>query len=513
MKRREWLLAALGVILVALGAGMVWVSHGASRDLVLSEACHTPLRVLEPPTGRPTGSAVVFHGLSANRHLMQTTGQWLSALGLRIFLLDFPGHGDSTDPFTYAHAEQCAARLLDELAERGEINPDQTILVGHSLGAVISMRMADRLPTAATIAISPPPMLPIAPRLPGSPNFTLPRRMPVNLLVLVGGWEPSFAHLADQALLRAAGGERLEAEDFDERRAAKLAVIPRATHTSLVFDPRVKGWMVDWTRRALHLSTVESQPLGSPVLGSTLGFVGLALLFPLATSALTASPRVRARESEVTSPPGFLRLVVLWVLASLFSVLLLRYWEPLRFLRMMTGAYLASFLLLVGALLLILQPRREKATLRLDLGPMAVAAMLGLLTVLTVGAWLNWQLIDAWMNLPRWLRFFPLVLAFLPYSAVEEIALGPAGARSRPARLGLFLLLRALLWLMLMFGLYALDSRQILILLLSVYLALLAILQRWAIDAVGRRTGSPGAAVLFGAILNAWFVAAVFPLT
>jgi len=70
-----------------------------------------------------------------------------------------------------------------------------------------------------------------------------------------------------------------------------------------------------------------------------------------------------------------------------------------------------------------------------------------------------------------------------------------------------------LLWLALMFALYILGSRQILILLLSIYLALLAILQRWAADAVRRRTGSAGAAALFGAILNAWFVAAVFPLT
>ncbi len=511
MKRHEWLLAALGVILVAVGARMIWVSHGAARDLVLSEACHAPVRVLEPLAPRPIGSAVVFHGLSANRHLMQTAGQWLSAFGLRVFLVDLPGHGDSTDPFTYAHAEQCAAGLLNDLVERGEINPDQTVLVGHSLGAVISIRMADRLPTAATIAISPPPMVPTALRLPGSPNFALPRRMPVNLLVLVGGWEPALAHLADQALLRAAGGERPQAEDFEQRRAAKLAVIPAATHTSLVFDPRAKGRMVDWTRRALNLRTVESQPLGSPVIGSVLGLVGLTLLFPLAASPLTPLPR--ALESAVTPPPGFVRLIVLWVFAALFSVLVLHYWEPLRFLRIFTGAYLASFLLLVGALLLIFLRKREKASLPLDLRPMAMAAMLGMLTVVAVGAWLNWQLTDAWMNFPRWLRFFPLVLAFLPYCAVEELALGPPGAHRRPARFSLFLLLRVLLWLALMFALYILGSRQILILLLSIYLALLAILQRWAADAVRRRTGSAGAAALFGAILNAWFVAAVFPLT
>jgi hypothetical protein len=56
-------------------------------------------------------------------------------------------------------------------------------------------------------------------------------------------------------------------------------------------------------------------------------------------------------------------------------------------------------------------------------------------------------------------------------------------------------------------------SGQVLIPLLFVFLAAFSILQRLAADGVRRRTGSATAAILFSAILAAWFVAAVFPLT
>jgi hypothetical protein len=49
--------------------------------------------------------------------------------------------------------------------------------------------------------------------------------------------------------------------------------------------------------------------------------------------------------------------------------------------------------------------------------------------------------------------------------------------------------------------------------LLAVFLALFSIAQRLGADALRKRTGSAAAAILFSAILVAWFVAAVFPLT
>ena len=106
-----------------------------------------------------------------------------------------------------------------------------------------------------------------------------------------------------------------------------------------------------------------------------------------------------------------------------------------------------------------------------------------------------------------------MVAASLPYFVAEELALGPPADGRRGPRFVLFLALRILLWLALMFALFAFDSQEILMLLLAVFLLAISLVQRWGADAIRERTGSPGAAALVGAILAAWFVAAVFPLT
>src|SRR5207245_103514 len=148
----------------------------------------------------------------------------------------------------------------------------------------------------------------------------LPRRMPINLLILVGDWEPRLADEAAQALMRAAGGERLQPEDFQQKRATKLVLIPRATHTSLLFDRRVEGWSVGWARNALNLKAGEriAAP-GYPVLGGILGIVGLSLLYPLAASASIALLRAQASE-PAPMPASPTRILLIWVPAALMAV-------------------------------------------------------------------------------------------------------------------------------------------------------------------------------------------------
>ena len=513
MKSGEWRLAAIGITLLGAGAVGTRLSQGAMRDAVLPGGCRTPVRVLAPRAPQAVGSAVVFHGLSTSGRMMQTLGQWLAALGLQVYLVDSPGHGGSDEPFSFPRAEECAADLVDSLARRSEIDLGRTVLVGHSMGGSIAIRLADRFPTAATIAISPAPMVRPAGLPPILVPYELPRRMPINLLVFVGGWEPRWADEAAQALMRAAGGERLQPEDFQQRRAAKMVLIPRATHTSLLFDRRVEDWSVDWARNALNFKAAEriTTP-GYPVLGGILGIVGLSLLYPLAASA--SITLLRAQSSEAAAiPPSPRRILLTWVPPALMAVVVLKFWVPLRALRLWTGDYLASFFLLAGVLLLALLWRASHAALRFNLRAIAGACVLGFATILAFGAWLNWQLDDVWMNATRWLRFAPVVAASLPYFAAEELALGAPNASQRWRRWGMFLLLRLILWLALMSALLVLWSGQILILLLAIFLLAFSIVQRAAADAVYRRTGSVAAAATLDAILAGWFIAAVFPLT
>ena len=136
--------------------------------------------------------------------------------------------------------------------------------------------------------------------------------------------------------------------------------------------------------------------------------------------------------------------------------------------------------------------------------------------MLVFGAWLTLQLTDTWLNDLRWLRFLAAALACLPYALAEEWALGSPGTGSWLAsfrRYLLFIALRLLIWLSILFALYFYSSGQILLSVLVMFMGTFSLLTRFGADAVRRRTGSPAGAAIFTAILMAWFIAAVFPIT
>ena len=138
-------------------------------------------------------------------------GPWLSRISDRLY-----GHGDSDRGFTFAGAQECAEAAVGSLIASGRIDPKKTVLLGHSMGGAIVIRMADRDPVAATIAISPAPMV-------------NPTRMPGNLLVLSGQYDIWVMQREAEALAAAAGGERTAPADFEQQRAFELRQIPRAT--------------------------------------------------------------------------------------------------------------------------------------------------------------------------------------------------------------------------------------------------------------------------------------------
>lgn len=243
-----------------------------------------------------------------------------------------------------------------------------------------------------------------------------------------------------------------------------------------------------------------------------LGLLGLILLFPAVANLLARicvpqdQDPVRARALNVRPT------IWHWMGVSVAVVLVLQAWVPLGLLRILTGDYYASFKLLAGVVILLSMRKAVRERSAFHARPLLVGGSLGLLVILATGAWLNWQITDLWMNAARWLRFVPVVVAGLPFYFAEELALGsPGGPRGR--RWLLFIVLRLISWAAMVGALIVFSNGQILILLLGLFLAVLAIAQRLGADAVRRRTGSAMAAALFSAILGAWFVAAVLPLT
>jgi pimeloyl-ACP methyl ester carboxylesterase len=527
VKLWQIILAIVGLVFLALGARWIRVAELPKQEIWLDAGgCHTPLTVLDPPADvKPAGSVVLLHGLSANRRLMMYLAEDFAGHGFRAYALDLAGHGDSRDAFSFARAQDCATAAVESLIHGGQLDPKTTILLGHSMGGAIAIRMADRDPLAATIVLSPAPM-------------TTPQRMPANLLVFSASADLGILKRVAQSLSDAAGGERTAPEDFVQQRAFDLRRLPHATHTSLLSDRRVAHDSEKWAMQALFpdiatdtltlnldLATYETFGKGRRRLaGGILGLLGIFLLFPMTVSLVAklavASATTAATDSAaspIESPgnhPSRRLLLAEGALCAMVGVLLLVLGVPLKFLHLYTGAYLASLLLIVGVLLLILNFGFAMEYASFPGRKLIVAAILGFATFLAIGAWLNWQLDDAWLNAPRWLRFAGLLPVTWIYCFAEEVVLGPVHhGLERAVRFAVFLQLRAELFLACTLAWYFFASGQVLIPLLFVYLTLFSILTRLATDALRSRIGSATAAALFGAILASWFIACVFPLT
>jgi pimeloyl-ACP methyl ester carboxylesterase len=516
MKRWEIILALAGPLLLAIGVHWIRAAELPKQEIWLDAGgCHTPLTILEPPPGvRPAGSVILLHGLSANRRLMLYLAEDFAGHGFRAYSLDLPGHGDSRDAFSFARAQQCATAAVESLVRSGTINPKKTVLLGHSMGGAIAIRMADREPLAATIALSPAPM-------------NMPQRMPANLLVLSAGADLDVLKRTAHNLAAAAGGIRTAGDDFAQLRAFDLQIVPFSTHTSLLTDHRVAHQSELWAMRALFpnvalntltlnldLATYETFGKGRRRLaGAILGLLGILLLFPAAATLVDKLAGPAQIESPGTRPSASL-LLTEGAACAMAAVLLLELGTPLHFLHLYSGAYLASVLLIVGVLLLILNFGFAMEYAKCNAKSLAAAALLGFASFLAIGAWLNWQLDDAWLNAPRWLRFAALLPVAWIFAFAEESVLGPPRhGKQRAARFAIFLSLRLEIFLACLLAYYLLANGQVLIVILFVYLALFSVLQRLATDALRVRTGSATAAALFGAILAAWFVSTVFPLT
>jgi pimeloyl-ACP methyl ester carboxylesterase len=495
-----------GALLLFAGAILVSRSHGPMRDTRIAGAA---VRVLEPAQLPAAGTAVIFHGLASNRILMQQLGQWLAAQGFRAYLVDAPGHGDSTGGFTHAATMDCYIRILTELERNGiashgkteGLHPQTTILIGHSMGAEMAIRLADYFPVAATIALAPAPMV-------------LPRRTPANLLVIGAQFDLPAMHESARKLFEAAGGSRSSAEDFQQMRAANGLVIPGTAHGSLVLDSGAAQAMTSWARAAVGLTGPIETPRGAPLTGEILGIAGICLLFPLTTTWTVRIFCAHFAEQKKPVRLSKAALIASWGVAALLALSIVNLWYPQRLFPFYGGGYLACFLLLTGIAVVLLFRKQLRGVFDHGYRPVLAATALGLLVILGLGAWLNWQLTEVlWISRVRWFYFIPLFLANLPYAMAEEAALGPPAGSRDLARFGTFIALRLILWLPLLAGILIFLSGQVLTALLVPFFITVSLGQRVGGDALRRRTGSSAAAAIFSAILAAWLMIAVFPLS
>jgi len=421
--------------------------------------------------------------------------------GLRVYVPDLPGHGRTPGPFSPARAEQCGESLLRELLARGAITADHTILAGHSMGGAIAERIASRIPVAGLIAISPAPMRAIHGVSIEKLLYSDPPPLPAHSLVMVGSLE-----------LESMRGNAADLVTARQDGTAKFLQLPGASHVSILFKNSAMRASQDWAAQILSLPSSPALPSHRPLLGALAGFAGILLLAGPFLREACGSGSGKKRPSTapiITIPRLFMELAA----CSLLIVFGLRLGIPLKAIHLFQGDYLASFLFLLGALLVMLHWSSVRNALANSSRHVLATALAGIILLVLLSAWLDLTFSEAWLTTAKWARFPFLVLALFPYLLAEETLLGPAERGNRWRRLALALSLRLISWGALMAGVLVLHNGEILMGLLAMYLGLFNLIQRSAMDIVHSETGSAAATALFGAILLAGFCLVIFPFT
>jgi pimeloyl-ACP methyl ester carboxylesterase len=518
MKWRKGLRAAVGVVLCIAGFALAWATpYRETTVLVGAGGCRLVTDVIDQGSDDTRGFVVLFHGLAANKKIMSYLARGFANENLRVFVPDLPGHGRTPGPFSFERAESCAESLVRELIARRAIDPQRTMLAGHSMGGAIAIRVAARVGVAGVVAISPAPQR-AAHGVPGDMlPYTNPPPLPPHTLAMSAAFEPLGIREITRDLVTGDAGA-----------TSKYLFIPGATHVSVLGDSRVVRAAQEWTAETLKFPTESSAASGAPsstsLFGSLAGLAGILLLAgpfvretmgmqrPATASARAAPNDLQNVNAASTKVPVF-RALLETAAVSLLAVALLRFWNPLSFVRLYNGAYFASFGLLVGLALLLIHHKSLRALWPTQIKILLLAALAGLVLHLLVTGWLDATLTESWLSWARWARFPALFVAALAYLLAEELLLGPLAVRSGSARIWLALALRLIAFLALVFGIFVLHSGAILVILLSIYLALFFLFQRLGMDLVRHLTGSAIAAAVFGAILLAGFCLVIFPVT
>src|SRR5216684_9031565 len=427
--------AIAGVLLCAAGA---WLALPAPYHeqvyFINAGGCRLATTILEK-SGAPTqGSVILFHGISANKKIMSYLARGFAEQGLRVFAPDFPGHGRSPGPFSPARAEQCGEALVRELLSRAAIAADRTILVGHSMGGAIAVRIASRVPVAGLITISPAPMRATHGVSPEKLLFRDPPQLLPHSLVIAGSLELESMrkNAADLAASRNDG-------------TTQYREIPGATHVSLLFSSAAMRAAQEWSAQILQLPPSPTLPSHRPLVGALAGFAGLLLIAgPFLREAVG---KVSSQDLPATGPNiGVVRLFLEFGVGSILVVLLLQFWIPLKVLGLFQGDYLASFLLILGLALAAIHWNALRRAFASSPREMISAAFAGLVLLLLVTAWFDLTFYEAWLTPMKWARFPFLLAVLLPYHFAEETLLGPPQAGKIRRRMGLALSVRLITW-------------------------------------------------------------------
>ncbi len=205
--------------------------------------------------GRP--GAVLCHGISCSKELMNTLGRDLARHGFVVLAFDYGGHGESeTHPLTDAATVADVRAAIDALRAMPDVDPDRVILAGHSMGAISAAQAAAMDPQVRGVVCL------------GQKGMISGDR-PRNLLQAFGLYDQYHTVPSMRSALAESGVEisvreissleSVSAEAFSRPAHRVLLVSPDADHAGEVYSVRIVRAVRNWA-----LQSVDEPPSAAP---------------------------------------------------------------------------------------------------------------------------------------------------------------------------------------------------------------------------------------------------------
>ncbi len=295
---RRTLLAIISAIaLAALGSGLVMFERAKDGVRIIDRSVGV-IPVTNYTVQDGTGPlAVVAHGFSGSRAMVQALALNLARGGYRVTTLDFPGHGDNPDRLSAEFVDpEGATRQLEntisavidaELRRTGNQAP--VALIGHSMATDIIIRLAARDPEIGpVIAVS-------------MYSDAVTASSPNQMLAISGEFEPSLRQAALDAA-RQVDPEAMEnrvVESADGRVRRGVIVAPRVEHVGVLYSPVTLSATIEWLDAVYRRSGEGARQhvaIGLPILlilaGAFALFWPISQLMGASTRTIDAPPRL-----------------------------------------------------------------------------------------------------------------------------------------------------------------------------------------------------------------------------
>jgi pimeloyl-ACP methyl ester carboxylesterase len=402
----------------------------------------------------------VIHGLDVSKDSMRLISAALADGGFDVYAIDLPGHGDSRQAFQ--------TDLAEKTIHNARVYLGQPPVLGHSLGAAIALDLASTEQFSALVLLSPPP-IPIT------------KIHADRILVTAGQFDvPMIRRFRD--LVTDIGDSKAESWNL------------WGAHSAAVFNPSHIRHIVEWlggdgakTRTWTRIFWIAAMFVSSMVLA--LMFLPGRPLEPIDVSITTTLAR--------------------YAVAGGVAVFILKFVNPLSWLRLFATDYLLGFILLTGLALILTGSfnRRDPN----GAGPYIRAVIAAAFVIIVPGLIVFSRVMHISLSDGRLLRFPIIVAAALPLFISDELTIRRIQPRWKSAAVAF--LTRALLSALILMGIL-IFNRQSGFLLMMIPLLVAFWMGLWfATGFIHRNAGNAIAAALFAALVQGWVFAALFVTT